>query len=127
MAARPPRRASAVAIDREQFRQVIVNLLENAAQAMTDPGWVPPSGRLLTITLRTETAGPFVRLSVIDNGPGIPAPTLARIFEPLFTTKSFGVGLGLPMVRQIVQQHGGSIDVTSDVGGGTAVIASNGY
>jgi signal transduction histidine kinase len=104
---------ASVAIDREQFRQVIVNLLENAAQAMTDPGWVPPSGRQLTITLRTEAAGPFVRLSVIDTGPGIPADRLPRIFEPLFTTKSFGVGLGLPTVRQIVEQHGGTIEATS--------------
>ncbi len=106
---------ASVAIDREQFRQVIVNLLDNAAQAMTDPGWVPPSGRQLTITLRTETAGPFVRLSVIDTGPGIPADRLPRIFEPLFTTKSFGVGLGLPTVRQIVEQHGGTIEATSAV------------
>ena len=106
---------AAVAIDREQFRQVIANLMENAAQAMTDPGWVPPSGRQLTVTLRTETAGPFVRLSVIDTGPGIPADRLPRIFEPLFTTKSFGVGLGLPTVRQIVEQHGGTIDATSAV------------
>ena len=72
--------------------------------------------------MRSEAAGPYFQLSVIDTGPGIPEPTLAKIFEPLFTTKNFGVGLGLPMVRQIVQQHGGSIDVTSDVGRGTAVV-----
>ncbi|MGH6960100.1 MAG: sensor histidine kinase [Dongiaceae bacterium] len=112
---------AAVAIDREQFRQVIVNLLDNAAQAITDPGWVPPSGRQLTITLRTETAGPFVRLSVVDNGPGIPADRLPRIFEPLFTTKSFGVGLGLPTVRQIVEQHGGTIEATSAVDEGATL------
>ena len=115
---------AAVAIDREQFRQVIVNLLENAAQAMTDPGWVPPSGRLLTITLRTETAGPFVRLSVIDTGPGIPADRISRIFEPLFTTKSFGVGLGLATVQQIVEQHGGTIEATSAVDEGATFAIS---
>jgi signal transduction histidine kinase len=54
-----------------------------------------------------------VRLSIIDNGPGIPPDVLPRIFEPLFTTKGFGVGLGLPTVRQIVEKHGGTIDVTS--------------
>jgi signal transduction histidine kinase len=113
---------AAVAIDREQFRQVIVNLLDNAAQAMTDPGWVPPSGRQPTITLRTEAAGPFVRLSVIDNGPGIPADRLSRIFEPLFTTKGFGVGLGLPTVRQIVEQHGGTIDAASTAGEGATFV-----
>jgi signal transduction histidine kinase len=76
----------------------------------------------MVIIVRSEAVGPYFQLSVIDTGPGIPAPTLARIFEPLFTTKSFGVGLGLPMVRQIVLQHGGSIDVTSDLGSGTAVV-----
>jgi signal transduction histidine kinase len=115
---------AAVAIDREQFRQVVVNLLDNAAQAMTDPGWVVPPGRQPAITLRTETAGPFVRLSVVDNGPGIPADRLPRIFEPLFTTKSFGVGLGLPTVRQIVEQHGGTIEATSTVEEGATFVIS---
>jgi signal transduction histidine kinase len=57
---------------------------------------------------------------VADNGPGIPQDRLPKIFEPLFTTKSFGVGLGLPTVRQIVEQHGGTIDVESTVDVGTA-------
>jgi signal transduction histidine kinase len=97
-------------------------LLDNAIQAIDDPAWRPIEPRDKTVTVRSETAGPFFQLSVIDTGPGIPEPTLAKIFEPLFTTKSFGVGLGLPMVRQIVQQHGGSIVVTSNVGKGTAVV-----
>ncbi len=111
-----------VAFDRERFRQVIVNLVDNAAQALTDPAWSPPDDRQRTITVRTETAGPHLRLSIIDNGPGIPADRLPKIFEPLFTTKSFGVGLGLPTVRQIVEQHGGTIDVESTIDEGTAFI-----
>lgn len=113
-----------LAFDRNRFRQVLVNLLDNAIQAFDDPTWqqAPAVPREKTITVRSEAAGPYFQLSVIDTGPGIPPATLARIFEPLFTTKSFGVGLGLPMVRQIVQQHGGSIDVTSDVGRGTTVV-----
>src|SRR5215468_3686866 len=63
-----------VAVDRDRFRQVLINLLDNAAQAMTDPGWTPPEGRARTITVRTEAAGPHCRLSVIDTGPGIPEP-----------------------------------------------------
>ena len=62
-----------------------------------------------------------MRLSVIDTGPGIPPDVLPRIFEPLFTTKNFGVGLGLPTVRQIVELHGGTIDVDSAVDVGTTV------
>src|SRR5215475_8852607 len=100
-----------VAVDRDRFRQVLINLLDNAAQAMTDPGWTPPEGRERTITVRTEAAGPHCRLSVIDTGPGIPEQALAKIFEPLFTTKNFGVGLGLPTVQKIVEAHGGTISV----------------
>jgi len=108
------------ALDRDRFRQIIVNLVDNAAQALADPGWTPTDDRQRTITVRTEAAGPHVRISVTDNGPGIPQDRLPKIFEPLFTTKSFGVGLGLPTVRQIVEQHGGTIDVESMVEVGTA-------
>jgi signal transduction histidine kinase len=111
-----------LSLDRERFRQVLVNLLDNAIQAIVDPAWLQTGPRERAIIVRSEAAGPYFQLSVIDTGPGIPPATLAKIFEPLFTTKSFGVGLGLPMVRQIVQQHGGSIDVTSDVGKGTTVV-----
>jgi signal transduction histidine kinase len=54
-------------------------------------------------------------------GPGIPRENIPRIFEPLFSTKSFGTGLGLATVKQIVDQHGGAIDVESDVGAGTRI------
>ena len=108
-----------IALDRDRFRQIVVNLVENAAQALVDIGWTVPDDRQRTITVRTEDAGPYVRLSFCDNGPGIPADRLTKIFEPLFTTKSFGVGLGLPTVRQIVEQHGGTIDVESAVDQGT--------
>src|SRR6185312_12594551 len=108
-----------VALDRDRFRQIVVNLVDNAAQALADQGWTPPDDRQRSITVRTEAAGPHVRISVTDNGPGIPQDRLSKIFEPLFTTKSFGVGLGLPTVRQIVEQHGGTIDVESTVDEGT--------
>jgi len=108
-----------VLIDGTRFRQVLINLVDNAAQALTDKEWAPPDGRDRVVTVRTEAAGPHVRLSVIDNGPGIPADKLPKIFEPLFTTKSFGVGLGLPTVRQLVGKHGGTIDVASEVDVGT--------
>lgn len=102
-------------IDREQLRRVMINLLDNAAQAMTSQGWTAPEGRVPTISVRAQAAGPHVRLVVADNGPGISPESLARIFEPLFTTKASGVGLGLALVRQIVEQHGATIDVESQV------------
>jgi signal transduction histidine kinase len=107
-----------VVIDRDKFSQVVTNLVENAAQALQDPAWNVPNGHELRITVRTESAGPHVRLAVIDTGPGVPEHVLPRIFEPLFTTKSFGVGLGLT-VRQIVEQHGGSLHVESAANAGT--------
>jgi signal transduction histidine kinase len=57
-----------------------------------------------------EIARADLKITLRDNGPGIPPDVLPRIFEPLFTTKNFGVGLGLPTVRQIVELHGGTID-----------------
>ena len=58
---------------------------------------------------------------VADTGGGIPADVLPKVFEPLFSTKSFGTGLGLPMVKQIVEQHGGTITIASEAGKGTRV------
>jgi signal transduction histidine kinase len=88
---------------------------------LKDPVWTPAHGHPRHIAVRTEGAGPHVRLTVIDTGPGIAPEVLPRIFEPLFTTKSFGVGLGLPTVRQIVEQHGGTIDIESAPDTGTTV------
>jgi signal transduction histidine kinase len=108
-----------VMLDRTRFRQVFVNLIDNAVQAMLDPEWASTADRPATMIVRSEAAGPHVRVSVIDNGPGIAADKLGRIFEPLFTTKVKGVGLGLPTVRKLVEQHGGTIGVESTVGEGT--------
>jgi PAS domain S-box-containing protein len=110
-----------VALHKEWFRQVVVNILDNAVQALQDPAWQPAKGHSRRITVGSERAGPHVRLSVVDTGPGIHPDVLPRIFEPLFTTKNFGVGLGLPTVRQIVEQHGGTIDVDSTIDVGTTM------
>jgi signal transduction histidine kinase len=107
------------AIDIHRFEQVIMNLLDNACQALTDGKWEPPAVRERLITVRCEATGPHVRISVADTGPGIPPDIVSKIFEPLFTTKSFGTGLGLPTVRKIVEMHGGTIDVASAIDQGT--------
>ena len=60
-------------------------------------------------------------VSVTDTGTGIPPDELEQIFEPLFSTKSFGVGLGMPIVKNIVEEHGGTVQVTSEPGTGTTV------
>ena len=92
--------------------QVFLNLLLNAAQSMEMVG---------TIRLVTEHDGDRVRIHVIDDGKGMGPETLERIFTPFFTTKPVGegTGLGLSISHQIIEKHGGTIDVESTLGEGT--------
>ncbi len=94
-----------------EIGQVVGNLVVNAAEALDGPG---------TITVVTRTEGDEVVLEVVDDGPGIPADDLARLFEPRFTTKQgtvrYGLGLGLSIVRRIVNAHGGRFDLRSRPG-----------
>jgi signal transduction histidine kinase len=69
--------------------------------------------------LLTGLDGPFVTIEVSDNGPGMTADIIGRIREPLFTTKSFGTGLGVPVIEQVVAQHGGSLSIQSAIGEGS--------
>ena len=104
-----------VDLDMDRFRRVLTNLLENAAQAMQDP---PDGKRKIVIqTSATDRA----ELMIEDSGSGIAPDILPKIFDPLISTKSFGTGLGLPIVKQIIEQHGGTIAVESKVGQGTSV------
>ncbi|UOQ75332.1 ATP-binding protein [Hymenobacter sp. 5516J-16] len=91
------------------LNQVWTNLLDNAIDAL------PPGGE---ITVRTRQEGDFVRVFIIDNGPGIPPEVLPRIMEPFFTTKPAGegTGLGLDIALRIVEQHGGRLEVQSGPG-----------
>jgi signal transduction histidine kinase len=110
-------RDAIVAADPDRFRRVVINLVENAAQALGEL----PADREKRIGVRTAIADGELVLTIEDTGPGIPPENLSRIFEPLFSTKSFGTGLGLPTVKQIVNQHDGIIAVDSEVGRGTSV------
>src|SRR6185312_15312880 len=97
-------------------RTVAIDVIDNAAQAL---GEMPPDEGERRITVHTAADNETVELKVEDTGPGIAPENRAKIFEPLFSTKSFGTGLGLATVKQIVGQHGGTIDVDSTVGQGT--------
>jgi signal transduction histidine kinase len=102
-----------VCLDREVFKQALLNLLLNAQQAM-------PEGGTLTIQATGEPGPPAaVRLLLIDTGVGMPPEVAANVFRPFFSTKPGGSGLGLATTRKIVEAHGGSIDVESEVGRGT--------
>jgi len=104
------RSLTATPVDATQLQQVLVNLVKNAVQAMTTGG---------TLTLQTGETGDDVWVSVADTGGGIPQELINRIFEPFYTTKKKGTGLGLMIVQRIVRAHDGRIELESNVGRGT--------
>lgn len=100
-----------VEIDGKFVRQAFLNLVQNAFAAME-------SGGILSI--RTRLQGNFIEVRFADNGYGIPEDKISKIFEPYFTTKATGTGLGLTTVYKIMKEHNGDISVKSEVGRGTA-------
>lgn len=100
--------------DATQLRQIIHNLLRNAEDALEGLEGT-------RIVLRTERGLRHARLSIADNGPGFPVELLPRIFEPYVTTKARGTGLGLPIVRKIVDEHQGSIEISNAPEGGARI------
>jgi signal transduction histidine kinase len=105
-----------VRVDPMKLEQVLVEIVSNALDAM-------PSGGRLTITGRMEQSGETAGLvvAVRDTGGGIPEQVLPSVFEPFFTTRPEGTGLGLATARRFVEQHGGRLNLTSRVGEGTTV------
>ncbi len=73
------------------------------------------------LTVSTGLSGDRVEIRIADEGPGFAREALARAFEPLYSTKNFGVGLGLPIVKQIVEQRGGGVEIDSEEGAGTRI------
>ncbi|MEO8601211.1 MAG: ATP-binding protein [bacterium] len=101
--------------DADLISQVLLGLLGNAAEAMPDGG---------TVTLDAVALSDAVQLRVADCGPGVPADLRARIFEPFVTTRARGTGLGLAIARQIVEAHGGRIDIGDADGGGARFVVT---
>jgi len=102
--------------DRAQIGQVLLNLVTNAVQAMDGSGGVSTAEG--TLTVRASSVNGSVRLDISDTGAGIAPENMARIFEPLFTTKPRGIGLGLAVSRSLARANGGDIDVSSRPGAG---------
>lgn len=110
--------------DANQLCQVFTNLLTNAYEAINGPGRIEVRASLEDIEqdpefVGTQQSSQAVVVDVIDSGPGIPAELSDRIFNPFFTTKTTGSGLGLPIVRKIVDAHDGRLDLSSEPGKGT--------
>ena len=97
-----------VMADPQQLRQIVHNLVQNAQDAMSGQD----AAEVLLRTRRSD-GGPWVRLSVIDQGPGFAEHILKRAFEPYVTTKSKGTGLGLAVVKKIMEEHGGRVDISN--------------
>jgi signal transduction histidine kinase len=121
--------ALTVALDERLIKQALLNLLLNAIQAIGSVGGGAGGGGAGVMTgeviLRARRSGEAgASIEVIDTGPGIAAENLEKVFRPYFTTKSGGTGLGLPTCRRYVEEHGGSLTVSSTVGTGTRFVMS---
>jgi PAS domain S-box-containing protein len=131
-------RVPEIYVDSDQLLQVVLNVLMNALQALDRGGEIRVSAkarrkRLITrsqigrrATDHLESTAPppeedVIEIAFQDNGPGIPAADLARVFDPFFTTRSQGSGLGLSICQSIIREHGGTISLASTVGQGTTV------
>ena len=97
--------------DQTQLNMALFNLCKNAVQAMEEGG---------TLTIKTMVSKPeWISIKVSDTGSGITEENLQQLYEPLFTTKPKGIGIGLPLVKLLVEAHGGTIEVQTGVGEGT--------
>jgi len=108
------------AFDADNLARAIINFLSNASEAMVGKGGDRPAQTIQnpTISITTRLTERGIEISVADNGPGISEENKKKILEPLFTTKGFGVGLGLPAVEKIFEQHGGGMEFESEEGKG---------
>jgi PAS domain S-box-containing protein len=107
---------AAVSADSERLRRVVVNVITNALQALDEK-----QNSDKTLEIQTRIVDDRCEIRVRDNGPGMSEEILSRIFEPMFSTKNFGVGLGVPIIKNILESHGGEVAYISEVGKGTTV------
>lgn len=98
--------------DEAKLRQAVINLIKNAAESS-------PAGSAILLRISADTQ--MLCMEVTDQGCGIGKECLSKIFEPFHTTKSYGTGLGLPIVKRIVDSHGGRLSINSTEGAGTTV------
>ena len=112
-------------IDPGRMSRVIINLLSNASEAMVGKGDEPDkfTTQEPKIIVATRATARGIEVVVSDNGPGISEDVMQKIMEPLFTTKNFGTGLGLPAVEKILQEHGGGLEIDTTLGSGSTFTA----
>jgi len=102
-------------VDPDLFKSCLLNVISNAFHAMASR----QEGKVLRI--KTEFADDQLVITITDNGEGVPADKMGRIFEPFFSSKEYGLGLGLPMTKKVIEEHGGRVEFRSTYGEGTEV------
>lgn len=112
----------AVHFDPEELRRAVINLIDNACQAMTKSNGEENARVAGQLTVTSRAKADRVEIEVADDGPGIPKDDLSQVLEPLFSTKPFGTGLGLPIVQRIMDEHDGGLAIESEEGGGVRVV-----
>jgi nitrogen fixation/metabolism regulation signal transduction histidine kinase len=105
-------------VDVDLFKTCVLNVISNAFHSLEEGGRHIKEKQL---TIKTEISGNDFILTISDNGAGIPPEHMERIFEPFFTTKQHGIGIGLPMTKRVIEEHGGKVRFESSVGFGTVV------
>jgi signal transduction histidine kinase len=113
-----PDEAVKASVDAKLIKQAMLNLMLNATQAMTVPRPDGSTGGELMLSVRS--IGNTAQIKITDTGPGIPEDKQSEIFQAYYTTRKGGTGLGLPMTRRIIEEHGGKITLVSELGKGTA-------
>lgn len=108
-------------VDSDRLRRAVINVVENACHAMENENHQIIDKKNACLRIKTVSNDERIEIVISDSGSGMPQDILGRIFEPLFSTRGFGVGLGMPTVKQIMEQHGGGIDIDSEEGKGTTV------
>ncbi len=106
-----------VPVDSERLRRVMINVITNALQAFDEA-----PDRVQKLEISSRTVDERYEIIVSDNGPGMSEEVLARIYEPMYSTKTFGVGLGVPIIKNVLESHGGGVEYHSEVGKGTTVV-----
>ena len=104
--------------DRQQLKQVLINLVQNAAESMVREGVIILRTRDDSILFKGNQSN-VALIEVEDNGPGIPSEAQGRLFEPFFSTRKDGTGLGLPISARIIDRHGGTLEFETQAGQGT--------
>ena len=108
-------------IDTDRLRRAVINVVENACHAMLEEQHTLNIVKGSRLGIKTGGNDRRIEIAITDTGSGIPGDVQEKIFEPLFSTKSFGVGLGLPAVKQIMDQHGGGVDIETEAGQGSEI------